>query len=286
MKKTTFFDISDLINTKKCGILCILLMCVLVRVCADESPGGAGNGVSGEKIVYDKSGGSSAAQIHTRSREAELLLKIKRLEEENFVLQGELLEIRKQLEKQNRENLALRLWLAGVPAEGTVRKDGKREDQLLKSMGFLLKSGNELALKTTAFCEEVRKLLKELPLGKVRQADILLKLDFAAEAAQRMIGLTEYELSDGGNSGTLRKCRILAVDQKLSVVILSVGSAKGAFPGLIYRTGKNGATRLRIVNVRPFVAAAAVLSGNITDLAPGMEAATESGRPAGTVAKP
>jgi hypothetical protein len=67
------------------------------------------------------------------------------------------------------------------------------------------------------------------------------------------------------------------VDQKLSIVILSVGSARGAFPGLIYRTGKNGATRLRIVHVRPFVAAAAVLSGNITDLAPGMEAATDSG---------
>jgi hypothetical protein len=188
-----------------------------------------------------------------------------------------LLEIRKQLEKQNRENLALRLWLAGVPAEGTVRKDGKREDQLLKSMGFLLESGNELALKTTAFCEEVRQLLKELPLGKVRQADILLRLDMASDAARRMIGLTEYELSAKENDGTVRKCRILAVDRKLSIVILSVGSARGAFPGLIYRTGKNGATRLRIVNVRPFVAAAAVLSGNIADLAPGMEAATDSG---------
>jgi hypothetical protein len=94
-----------------------------------------------------------------------------------------------------------------------------------------------------------------------------------------MIGLMEYELSAGKNDGTLRKCRILAVDQKLSIVILSVGSARGAFPGLIYRTGKNGATRLRIVHVRPFVAAAAVLSGNIADLAPGMEAATDSGSP-------
>ena len=278
MKKTTFFDISGLINAKMCGILYILSMCILVRVCADELPRERENGVGKESKVYEKGQGSnSAVSVHTGSRETELLLKIKRLEEENFVLQGELLEIRKQLEKQNRENLALRLWLAGVPAEGTVRKDGKREDQLLKSMGFLLKSGNELALKTTAFCEEVRKLLKEVPLGKVRQADILLKLEFASEAAQRMIGLMEYELSAGKNDGTLRKCRILAVDQKLSIVILSVGSARGAFPGLIYRTGKNGATRLRIVHVRPFVAAAAVLSGNITDLAPGMEAATDSG---------
>ena len=271
MKKTTIFGISDLINTKMCGILYILSVCILVRVCADEVP------VRG-KDVYEKRGGKvSAPLVHTGSRETELLLKIKRLEEENFVLQGELLEIRKQLEKQNRENLALRLWLAGVPAEGTVRKDGKREDQLLKSMGFLLESGNELALKTTAFCEEVRQLLKELPLGKVRQADILLRLDMASDAARRMVGLTEYELSAKENDGTVRKCRILAVDRKLSIVILSVGSARGAFPGLIYRTGKNGATRLRIVNVRPFVAAAAVLSGNIADLAPGMEAATDSG---------
>ena len=264
MKKMTNFSISDLINVKKCGILYVLAVCILVRGYAAE--------------VHERGRETEVSvQDHAGSREAELLLKIKRLEEENSVLQGELLEIRKQFEKQNRENLALRLWLAGVPAEGTVRKDGRREEQLLKSMGFLLKSGNELALKTTAFCEEVRQLLKELPLGKVRQADILLKLDVASDAAQRMIGLMENELAVRENNGTLRKCRILAVDRDLSIVILSVGSAKGAFPGLAYRTGKNGATRLRIVHVRPFVAAAAVLSGNIADLAPGMEAATDSG---------
>ena len=141
MKKTTFFDISGWLNAKMCGILYILSMCILVRVCADELPRERENGVGKESKMYEMGQGSnSAVSVHTGSRETELLLKIKRLEEENFVLQGELLEIRKQLEKQNRENLALRLWLAGVPAEGTVRKDGKREDQLLKSMGFLLTS--------------------------------------------------------------------------------------------------------------------------------------------------
>lgn len=264
MKKTTFSSSSYLIKGKKCGILYILTVCILVRGYAVEVH---------EPAVEVKSG----VQEYAGARETELLLKIKRLEEENFVLQGELLEIRKELEKQNRENLALRLWLAGVPAEGTVRKDGRREEQLLKSMGFLLQSGSELALKTTAFCEEVRALLREMPIGKVRQADILLKLDFASDAARRMIGLTEYGLAGKENDGTLKKCRILAVNRELSIAVLSVGSAKGAFPGLIYRTGKNGATRLRIVSVRPFVAAAAVLSGNIADLAPGMEAATDSG---------
>jgi hypothetical protein len=284
MKKTAFFHISTLIKGKMCGILYVLTVCILVRgyaveVVPAENADAGREGAAVQEQVVPQTDRSVSSEAGANSSEAELRLRIRHLEEENFVLQGELLEIRKELEKQNRENLALRLWLAGVPAEGTVRKDGRREEQLLKSMGFLLQSGNELALKTTAFCEEVRSLLKEMPIGKVRQADILLKLDFTSDAARRMIGLTEYELTSEENSGSLQKCRILAVNRELSIAVLSVGSAKGAFPGLIYRAGKNGATRLRIVSVRPFVAAAAVLSGSIADLAPGMEAATDSGSP-------
>ena len=70
----------------------------------------------------------------------------------------------------------------------------------------------------------------------------------------------------------LRTCRILAVDSELSIVVLSVGSAKGVFTGMIYRVGKDRPIQLRVVAVRPYVAAAEVVKGSIGDLAPGMEA--------------
>ena len=54
MKKTTIFCISDLINTKMCGILYILSMCILVRVCADELPRERENGAGKENEVYEK----------------------------------------------------------------------------------------------------------------------------------------------------------------------------------------------------------------------------------------
>lgn len=276
MIKKRFFDISRLLKAAVGVILNTLMVCTLVPVCADEmEPRRNVGGTAGETFRPEDAKRPVEAALSQTAAVRQLELEANALRAENAALRSELLEIRKKLEKQDKADRALRLWLAAVPSEGIVRKSGEREEQLLNALGQVFQSGNELALKTTEFCDEVRSLMRELPIGKVRQAEIRLRLDAAASAARRMIGLTEYELGGAENSGTLRSCRILAVDRTLSVVILSVGSANGAFPGLTYRAGKNGTTWLRVVCVRPFVAAAVVLSGSIDDLAPGMEAATE-----------
>ena len=80
----------------------------------------------------------------------------------------------------------------------------------------------------------------------------------------------------------LRTCRILAVNRELSIVVLSVGSVKGAFAGMIYRVGKDRQIQLRVVSVRPYAAAAEVVKGTIGDLAPGMEAVAGESRESDT----
>ena len=73
----------------------------------------------------------------------------------------------------------------------------------------------------------------------------------------------------------VNRCRILAVNKDLQVVVLPVGSVHGISNGLNYYAGKKK-VRLRIIMVRPFVSAAVPEQGNIESLASGMEAVTDA----------
>ncbi len=279
MRKTGFFDDSRLLKHSFASILIILMVCAPVFLHALESSptGEDGAGVT----VTIKSTDADRQREVNRHREqlARAAEAVKRLEleneslrEKNAALRGELIEIREKFQKQNESFRQLQLWLAGVPAEGTVRETGQREEQLLQALAELSKSGGDLAVNAVSFCELVQTLLRELPVGKVRQAAIRLRLDELVGNARRFIALTDPEESVEEGIDPLRTCRILAVDRELSMAVLSAGSAKGVFAGMIYRVGKDRQTQLRVVGVRPHAAAAVVVEGSIADLAPGMEA--------------
>lgn len=198
-----------------------------------------------------------------------------RLEAENRALRAsadrsrhELIELTKMYQVQNGQYRRLQLVLSGALASGKVRSAGEREEQLLKALSDAAMNGGTLAMKTVQFCEQMENELRRLPVGKVRQAELQLVLEDLKRNSRQFIGQT----SPGDDQNRLEKCRILAVNRELSIVILPVGAVHGAFYGLNYHVGK-GQAELRVVGIRPFVAAARVVSGRIEDLSPGMEAA-------------
>ena len=282
-----FFKDLHLPKRENAIILITLMVCAFGGTCAygDGPGGGSGPGVrvtikptdAHRLRELNRLRGELAAAAETVRR---LELENESLRENRSELRAELIEIKEKFNKQNESLRQLRLWLAGVPAEGAVRKTGRREEQLVEVLAELSKSGGELALGAETFCD----LVREVPIGKVRQAEIQLKLDSLARSARRFIALTGPETAVENGADPLRTCRILAVDSELSIVVLSVGSAKGVFTGMIYRVGKDRPIQLRVVAVRPYVAAAEVVKGSIGDLAPGMEAvAGETGDAAGAL---
>ena len=205
----------------------------------------------------------------------EAKLASEKLAAENRALRGaaernrrELIELTNMYQMQNGRYRRLQLVLSGALAGEKVRSAGEREEQLLKALADTAMNGGSLAMKTVQFCERMENELRELPVGKVRRAELQLMLEDMKRDSRRFIGQTAPR--EDGNR--LEKCRILAVNRELSIVILPVGAVHGAFYGLKYRVGKDQA-ELRVVGVRPFVAAARVISGRIEDLSPGMEAA-------------
>lgn len=285
MKKKWFFGDLDLPNSLLTVILSTLIVCIPGGVRADEVASDGGAAVPGVTVRIKPTDARRSQEI-SRLREEVALAEqaVKRLELENkslreveTELRRELMELRDHFQKQNESYRLLQLWLAGVPEEGTVRKPGRREEQLYQAMGKISEDGGGLALKAVGFCEEVQQLMRELPIGKVRQVEIQLKLDDLARSARRFVTMTEPVQDAEKGSVPLRTCRILAVNRELSIVVLSVGSVQGAFAGLIYRVGKGAEeeqVRLKVVGVRPSVAAAVVVSGSVDSLAPGMEAVT------------
>ena len=289
MIKLRFFHNFRLLNAIYDVILITLMVCAPMVLHALE--GGHGGGSDSGVTVTIRSADAQRLRELTRLREETGLAAeaVKRLEleneslrEEKAELRAELFEIKEKFAKQNANYRHVQLWLAGVPAEGAVRKSGRREERLLQAMGEVSKDGSALALSAVSFCEQVQQLLKELPIGKVRQAEIQLQLDGLSKDARRFIALTESGETVAKGIDALRTCRILAVNRELSIVVLSVGSVKGAFAGMIYRVGKDRQIQLRVVSVRPYAAAAEVVKGTIGDLAPGMEAVAGESRESDT----
>ncbi len=291
MRKYRFFN--DL-RLRKCTlgfILSILVVCGSWVTRADEAVSG---GVAADAVVKIRPNDAERLKELNRLREQAIrdAEKLKRLELELNAskdavdrLEAELIEQKLKFQAEDERFRQLRLWLAGVQAEGTVRKTGEREAQQLQAIGKLSESGVGLALNTVDFCDRVQLLLRELPIGKVRQAEIQLRLDNLARKSRRFIAMAEIPEKTEGGIDALRTCQILAVDRDLRIAVLSVGSIKGAFAGMIYHVGKDRQEQLKVVSVRPSVAAAVLVRGSIENLSPGMEAAAgeergaeESGR--------
>lgn len=290
-RKSRFFN--DL-RLRKCTfgfMLSILVVCGVEKTCADETV--SGGGAAGAVVTIRPNDAERLRELNRLREEAMLNAeKMKRLELEleasrkaSAELEAELIELRNKLQAENERGRQLQLWLAGVRAEGTVRKTGEREEQQLQAIGKLSEDGVGLALDAVDFCDQVQILLQELPIGKVRQAQYRLKLDNLARKARRFIAMAEGPDEPGTGMDALRTCRILAVNREQRVVVLSVGSVKGAFAGMIYHVGKDREEQLKVVSVRPSVAAAVLIRGSIEKLSPGMEAAAgeeragdESGR--------
>ncbi|MBE6356444.1 MAG: hypothetical protein E7058_04945 [Lentisphaerae bacterium] len=181
-----------------------------------------------------------------------------RLEKENRELRQKLLETERKLENYQ-------VWLSSAGFDHNTIKVPDREKQLLRVMEEITRRGNMLSMSSLAVSDECRRLLKEMPLGPVRKAQIELRLDELEHAAGRFAGLAIPGNSDAA------ACRVLAVNSNLKAVVISAGAGNGIFPGMIFHAKNNSNLRIRVVSVLFEGALAEVINGNISSFAPGME---------------
>jgi flagellar motility protein MotE (MotC chaperone) len=212
-------------------------------------------------------------ELGEAQREAAMLTgKYRGLEKDHELLRQELIEITKNFQAQNESYRRLQLSIAATIASSKMEAATFREGQLIKTLNDVFDNSRTLALRSVEFCEFVDSLLKQMPIGKVRRAEINLRTEELKKGARKLTTLADLEF----RQKPVDRCRILAVNKDLQVVVLPVGSVHGVSIGLNYYIGKQ--TQLRIIMVRPFVSAAVPEKGNIESLAPGMEAVTDANK--------
>lgn len=174
-------------------------------------------------------------------------------------------ELRRKLLVAERELAGYRMYLGNVSFDHNKLTPADRERRLLLLLEELAKRGNNLSMSALTVSDECRKLLKELPLGPARKAQIELRLDELEKSAWVFAGLAIPGSSDAGS------CRILAVDRELKAVVVSAGTGDGVFPGMIFRAKHNPNLKLRILGTRMEGAVAEIVSGLPHEFRPGLE---------------
>jgi hypothetical protein len=202
---------------------------------------------------------------------ASLTGKYRGLEKDHNILRKELIEITKNFQAQNESYRRLQLSIAATIASSKMEAATFREGQLIQTLNDVFDNSRELALQSIEFCDIVDTLLKQMPIGKIRKAEINLRAEELKKGARKLTTLADLKI----RQKPVNRCRILAVNKDLQVVVLPVGSVHGVFIGLNYYAGKKKEA-LRIITVRPFVSAAVPEKGNIESLTPGMEVISDA----------
>jgi len=182
------------------------------------------------------------------------------LESDAKALKGELIEISKKheelLEKISRLDFALSDICSPSVAESPLD-----EKKILDAIG---KKAGQLVLSGPAVNEAFVSLVEKYEKDPVRKAGYLLMAD---SFRRDIVGLAAYIASPPDMS--VRKCRILAMNDELKMAAVDAGYMNGLRSGIsLY--GPDGA-RLKIVLCRPYVSAVLVTEGSFSDIAPGME---------------
>jgi hypothetical protein len=233
----------------------------------------AGGGAPVKKMVAS----SSKRRVKTKSiskeayedRIAQLEARLKMLTAELDVLRKTLAGTLENDDKREKALLRIQCSVAASLANGKKRAMSEESVKLLESMSKLVKAGNALVSMSTEFCDFVDNALSKKRLTDLDKA----RLRFSLEKLKAASELFHSLASPAVDAGFSKSCRVLAVNDKLQLVVLNVGSANGVRNGLnLRRAGKKGKkVLLRVVDVRPYVSGAVVVEGDIGGLAPGME---------------
>ena len=181
-------------------------------------------------------------------------------------LRRENAELRSRLLKQEQELNRMRQWLAGVVSGYNESGSGSNE-RLLARFNEVIRSGKALSLKCDEISKSLRRLLKDKAFSESVRIQYSMLLDELDERARSFTNIALHR--DGKNSDM----RIIAVDNKLQIAVVSGGLQDGIFPGMmLYQVNSpESKLRLRVISVRPGACAVDLAGGEWKEVIPGME---------------
>ena len=180
-------------------------------------------------------------------------------------LQKENAALRDKLIAQGRELACMRQWLAGM-VSGEASLGDAAPDVRFQRLETIRESGMALALKSDSAVKELRKFFRAAQVDDATRIKYLMLLDELSAAAGTFSG------SIVSRDMTRMDLRVITVDNKLQIGIVSGGMRCGVFPGMMLSpvNAPESKLRLRVISVRPGACAVDLAAGEWSEVIPGM----------------
>ena len=228
-----------------------------------------------EKTVAEKSAVSAtgaekkpdgAGREKKEKSKEELEAELQAVKEELSAVSRELANVLKESEKRDADYTRIKLSIAASLAEGTRKSYNSTGEDTLKALLDVSEQGDKLVATSAEFCDFIEALLDKKEITDVERVRAKFRMSQLREAAEGF----HARIKKPWNKRLFKECRVLAVNDKLQVLILNVGSVYGMRVGLLLNGEKGSGLKLQVISVRPFISGAIVIKGNIEDAAPGM----------------
>lgn len=230
-----------------------------------------GGGAHIKRSLDSSKRGNKVKSISKEAREdriAELEARLKMLNEELAMLRKTLAGTLDEADKRESALLRIQSSVAASLANGTKSAMSDESVKLLESLDKVREAGDELVLMATEFSDVVNNVLEKKVLTDLDKARVRFSIQKLKSASELFHALS----SPPAKLGFTKSCRILALNDKLQLAVLNVGSVNGVRNGLNLRSTRlKNKVLLRVIDVRPYVCGAIVMKGDIGDLAPGMK---------------
>ena len=221
-----------------------------------------------QRSLADEKARNSAGMAKIRTENSDLELEKSMLEESNQKLRGELLDTLERCASLSDRVKRMEQSAAGVLETLNPVYAGQRETELADALDLAMQCGMKLVSRSTNVCEYLYPRLGKLGLGAVEEARFRVALDELAAMNRNFARLSV----PAENPESLQNCRILEVSNDPEMVVINAGYRNGVRMNMTIRGGDGTkACVLRVIAVRPFVAAAVVTQGKLKDLSAGME---------------
>jgi hypothetical protein len=226
----------------------------------------AGDGSKPVKAAVEAKDAKDAGGGLDKRRAAKLETELRMLREEMSVLRRELERVATESDRLEAEAKRLRMSMASSLANGSKRAFDKESADLIDTLLSVSKSGGDFVTASEEFCSFMDELLKKDKLSDVDKTRAKFRLDKIRAAARSF----HARIAEPKVAKRFSECRVMAVDDKIQTVVLDVGFANGVRSGLLLWAGEDDGIRLKVVETRPFISAAVLVEGEMSDLAPGM----------------
>ena len=255
------------INWTNCIILTIL-MGSFALTCT----GGTEKPVEKVRKAHSKDTNSAVSDANAaKEKIVDLEAKVAVLKEELAVMRKELAEVLTESEKRDAETARLKASIAASLAEGSKKSYDRNGAEVIKALADVSRKGEVLVTDSAEFCDYIDVLLDKTAISDVERVRAKFRMAKLRAAAEVFHARLQKPLK----GKLFSSCRILAVNDKLQVAVLNVGSVYGMRNGVLLKGGKNGEVKLKVISVRPFISGAIVIKGDIENLAPGMNVSND-----------